>query len=610
MARTNDNRIGLRSTRAVLVAVIGLSLVAISFSMARANGAAAAPLFWVGLLTIYLPASAIVASRSPVGSAALTVIVTGALLYLVKVLYSPLGFAFNDEFIHWRALKEIQATGHLFAYNPLLPIAAGYPGLAIVLDAITSVTGLHAYAAGLVTIGMARIVLLVSLLRLLERVSGSARVGLLGTLLYMANPAFYLTHSQVIYGSLAWPLGIFALTVTYRFVMVERGGRGLLAVAILAIIGVTVTHHLSSFFLVAVLVLWALVAILHRVRRAYKTRLTAVAALAILATVYWVTEVVGLSRLGAYLGTPAAAIANQITAIFHGTAQTRHPFENVYGQSAPLWQEVTSVLSVFILLTLMPFGMYAMWKRGSLSPLRRSIVILGFAYPFTLVLRLIQAGQEAGFRSSPFVFLAVTPLWALGWATTSRRWNLRRPRLLLFVFLAVIFVGGTIAGIEPWLRMPGPYLVEASARSVDGEGIAAAKWVSRHLGAGNRFAADQVNRQRLAAQAMEFPVWANAGALNTGPIFLSTTFSKRVLSILGADRIQYLLVDRRLSTGLPHAGAVYIEAYETGPRYGHPRSPVSPLALGKFWLHNGSDRIYDSKYIAIYDVRGLSDAPR
>src|SRR6266545_4304543 len=84
----------------------------------------------------------------------------GALgLYLVKVLHSPLIFTLHDEFIHWHTANDILKSGHLFRENPLLPASALFPGLEIVTAALTRLSGLTIFDAGVVVVGIARLML-------------------------------------------------------------------------------------------------------------------------------------------------------------------------------------------------------------------------------------------------------------------------------------------------------------------------------------------------------------------------------------------------------------------------------------------------------------------
>jgi hypothetical protein len=81
--------------------------------------------FWGGLVLIFVPV-ALRLLAPDVGRKerlALSVFL-GVAFYLVKVLASPHGFTFADEYTHLRSTEDILRTWHLFAFNPLLPTAS------------------------------------------------------------------------------------------------------------------------------------------------------------------------------------------------------------------------------------------------------------------------------------------------------------------------------------------------------------------------------------------------------------------------------------------------------------------------------------------------------
>ena len=85
----------------VLICVVGLGLEALAGAGARLGASWAEPVFWVGLLVIYVPIVMRLAfgQVGPQEGASLVVLL-GLSLYLVKILHSPLAFTFSDEFTH------------------------------------------------------------------------------------------------------------------------------------------------------------------------------------------------------------------------------------------------------------------------------------------------------------------------------------------------------------------------------------------------------------------------------------------------------------------------------------------------------------------------------
>ena len=137
----------------------------------------------------------------------------GLALYLVKILRSPAGFTFHDEFPHFATADVILRTQHLFGPNSLQEVSAFFPGLEIVTSALVSVGGLSIEAAGLVVIGVARIIAALAIYLLYEEISGSPRVAGIGSVLAIAYPNYIFWSSQYSYESLALPLSLLVLVV-------------------------------------------------------------------------------------------------------------------------------------------------------------------------------------------------------------------------------------------------------------------------------------------------------------------------------------------------------------------------------------------------------------
>src|SRR5258708_38502713 len=101
----------------------------------------------------------------------------GSAIYLYRDLDYPLSFAYNEEFIHWREAQDLAASGHLFRANPLLPIGPFYPGLEILTNALSSLTGLSIFVSGMIVLGVAAVLLGVAPSLCFEYLSNSAPVG-------------------------------------------------------------------------------------------------------------------------------------------------------------------------------------------------------------------------------------------------------------------------------------------------------------------------------------------------------------------------------------------------------------------------------------------------
>src|SRR5215469_4592527 len=199
-------RFDLRAVCAVLlITIAGLALVrqADGRAVQGASYDTSVYLLWAGLIAIFAPAATRVLMRRTGRAERLTlVLMLGVALYLVKIQGSPNAFTFFDEYIHLRNTQDILRTGHLFQHNPLLPTAAYYPGLAATAATIVSLTGLSTFAAGLITIGVARLLISACFYLIAEKVTGSSRGAGAASLIYAANPMFLFWSSSFAYEDL------------------------------------------------------------------------------------------------------------------------------------------------------------------------------------------------------------------------------------------------------------------------------------------------------------------------------------------------------------------------------------------------------------------------
>jgi hypothetical protein len=219
-------------------------------------------------------------------------------------------------------------------------------------------------------------------------------------------------------------------------------------------------------------------------------------------------------------------------------------------------------------------------------------------------MRLTERGAEAANRGAAFLFVAIA--FALATWLVEQPFGARLGRRWMTAACAwatIIFLGGvTVGWPPPWARMPGPYLPAADSRSIEREGLAAAAWTRALLGPDNRLIADRTNRLLMGAYGEQRPVTGYADKVQISQVFLAPTLGPAERQIMRAGRVRYVLIDRRLSDGLPSAG-VYFERGEV-PGNLH-TAPIDPAALTKFDTLAGVSRLFDSGNIVIYDVAGL-----
>jgi hypothetical protein len=564
--------------------------------------------YWAGQLLILAPVAArMLSRRSLSGNETVTLVVVLTVAeYLVKVCYSPAAFTYADELMHWRTATDIIQTGHLFTPNNLLPVSPYYPGLEEVTTALAAVTGLSVYVSGLIVAGIAHLLFVSILFVLFRYVSGSHRVAGVALLLYASESLFSSFDSMFVYQTLALPF--FGLTVlaTYRLAAPRATGHraGWFTVAVLSAGATVVTHHVTSYLLVATLELVTLGALLARDRR--------------LAAWASVLALVSAAAFGAWLVFVAPSTVGYLEPVIQGALQAfrgllpggHHPAPSpASAANGPLENQALAATAVLIMSVLVPVGWWQAWRRYRHQPWVVAFAIGAVSWYVIVAVRLfVTNGSELAGRASTFVFLPagfIAALAVIRLTDNSLRWlviraGLRRAPLVIAGAVAAalaLVLNGLVNGWPPyWERLPGPYQVAGAERSVGPEQIASAGWALAVLGPGQRFATDEG----------DLPVLGSYGDQDTvgddGPLYTSPTLTPAAAQLIRAQSIGFVLVDLRLSEMLPASG----QYFPVDPGLGTYKHPLPRAGLAKFNRLPGVARIYDAGNIVVYDLRGAA----
>jgi hypothetical protein len=586
----------------------GLLLLSYGLHLSRSDpGSTRAELwFWLGLMGILLPCAAVLAAARAERRARVGAVVTLALLlYLVKVVHDPFAFTYADEAVHFLNAGRIEATGRLFQQNPVVPVTGRFPGLEAVTAGIASLTGMSVFASGLVGVGAARVVLLLALFHLAERVSGSARVAGITVLVYAGNPNFLFWSAQFSYESLGLPLvalTLFALTVRMeapRRPGVRIGERaGLTAVVVLVAAAVVVTHHVSAFVLSGTVLAICLVA----AARPRTRRLAPVfpALLIGAATLGWLFAVAPTTV--EYLSPVLGRAFHQTVGALTGNLHFRAPFDG-HGPAAtveaPAWERVVALVSVAVTVVGIGGGVLVVGRRLRSHPLAVTFALAGVVYVGVLPMRLIPAAWETSNRASEFLFFGVSFLLAA--ATVAALVRLRRPWALpVVVALAgVLTVGGVAAGWPPRVLLAPPYRVGVGAASIESESRAAARASRLLSSAGARFVAPEGDGRVLLTVGRT--AFVTSAPFDAASVLFGPRVTAGVAATLAEERIRYVVVDRRQQGDDSMQGFFFVPP--DGPR-------IAPAAVAKYDGYPGLDRLADTGDIALYDVGRLWGAPR
>lgn len=607
-----------------LISAIGVLVEAFADIGGRAAAWWGDVFFWVGLLIILAPwAWRAIHPRAGRTERIIAVTALGVAFYVVKVLQYPLRFSQHDEFQHWRSALDIAQTEHLFHANILLPVSPLYPGLEIVTNALSSTAGISIFAAATLLIGAARVVVMLALFLFAEAVSHSHQMAAIATIAFVANPLFLFFDAQFAYESLALPLAICALVVVMR----SGETRGLdrwmwLSILWALIAAVTVTHHLTSYALLAFLAVWYLVRRFAPRLRADPVRPGPALIGGVEMGLAWLLIAGGL--VVNYLARPVLIGVQNVIGIILQEDATRTLFHDAAGAANPLWQQALALCAVALLTLFVLVGCALLWRAyrrqrlASASLLTLGVVSL--SYPASQLLRLTKDGASYATRPMDFFFIAAVcmvglvamRLSAVRWPPMQARWlGSLSPHTLTVAGLLILIAGGVAIGSGPtWARLPGPHIVEGNQRSFGPEDITAAQWSRLYLGAGNRVATDQDDELLMGTYGLQ-DVVTPAQGVDLANVFFAPTIGPFQRTLLQSAHVRYVVIDLRLASALPANGFYYVPG-ERGAL--DTKIPISRQALTKYGSTAGVDTLYDSGNMQIYDVGSLtvtdSKAPR
>ena len=320
--------------------VVGLLLIAAAFSR-HSLGATTELLFWSGLAIVLLP-SFFVLIR-PWAKTWQTVVLLAQLaigLYLIKILRLPHAVGFDDEFGHFRQLKATMSSGNPFTYNPILPIIGHYPGLPIVTSTVAWVSRLPAFTAAMIVIGAARIASLISIFFIAKAFSRERTAPAIACMVFIGGPTYLYFDAQYGYESLGFPLALAAIAVALSIYQAgtPRKIQWLWAAFVLLAAGSTVTHHLSSGFMVATLGFMALFAGVQKIGN-WRRLVWATGIAAVFVLVWTLIESPGSLT---YVGNQSV---KPFSNFLSGGGSVRAPFSTTF-LAAPVWERIFSIRGV------------------------------------------------------------------------------------------------------------------------------------------------------------------------------------------------------------------------------------------------------------------------
>lgn len=615
---------------ALLVSGVGLVLQAqaylLGWSGARPGSATVDPtpalvLFYVGHV-LFAATWAVVLTRPWIDRATA---VAGSLayafvLYASWLMSNPLMATRFDESLHVITLLRMVEGNGFFDPNTMLSVSPHYPGLELVAGGVHWLTGMPLMAAQVVTVVLARAVLVLALFLLVERLTGSHRAGALVVLLYGASSQFWFFNAQFSYQTLAIPLAVLGMLLIVRAgdaataaastAAPDGTPRGALRAAARPLAAATaslallaLTHHLTGWL--TIVLLWAWASAHHVAGDRVRALTTTVAAgLGTVVAVGWSALVAPM--LADYLLPLFEDAVTEVRGLLTGADTGRQLFADKAGYATPLWEQLVMLGSVLLWIgLLLPAAWSALRGRTMTRSWARLLPIgLALVYPLLLVARFSPTASDIGERGSSFVTMAMAGVVAAWLAGRHHRVS-RLPRTVVAVGFSVLLVGGTILGSGPdWSRVPGPWMAAAEQRSVDADALAAARWLGRYAPEDSRYAADTTFNRLLPTFADVDASTGITGSLNTTNLFVADEVDAGVVDLLRRYEIDFVVAETRLADQLAASGSLFEGSADFGI------DSVSLEQLTKWEGVPGIETVLSEGPVRIYDVRPLRGLPQ
>jgi len=584
------------------VAVVAGSALLVSFAhaLSRSGRPHGGIPFWIGVaLPVALATYRQTSPTLPRLERVAILVVVGLFLYAVKVIRDPFMFTFADEFILGRNVAAILETHRLFTLNPLLPATSDYPGLASVIAALSTLSDLSIFGAGLAVLGVARMLMMLATYFLFERLTQSPQAAALGSLAYISAPNFLFFTAQANYESLALPMVVVAAATVAICVENQSDRRRPWALAAsLTIAAVVVTHHMSSYALIALLLAWWAVHLI--LRHEWETSPSPFAILALALAVTWL--VIVSSRTVGYLQPVFLnAVRSALATVAREGSGTRHPFASHDGGPAvPLWDRGLALASTALIVLLVPVGVRVVLRRHRDRPLVLVLAIAAVGYVGTLALRLVPAAWEIATRASEFLFVGVGLVVGLACsAWVGDRAPFGR-RIVVALVAMTTFAGGAAAGWPAEIRLAQSLRVRVDDEVIEPQGVTAARFVANTIPTDpmHQFAATPAeSRLLLLFGTPDLATGGIAGIENAITLPLLEPWQR---ALLRERSVEYVLIDRRAIAADTLAG--YFFATRRSPEAWS--RTIAPAIYGKF-DRVPTSRIFDSGDIVIYDIGRL-----
>jgi hypothetical protein len=529
-------------------------------------------LFWAGMACMFVPLWLVALSRAPEPTVLVSIALVGLCSYLPAFLRAPTRPVFGDALGHYLSVENTLRTGDLFTPNPVVPVAAYYPGLHALTAALVKMSGASIWHVAITLLALLHISSLLGIYSISLTLSNSKRGSAMAATIYGISPQFQFFDSQFAYESLAVPLLIWTIVlVLYR----QKANHGryspnlLLASAFLGACCV-VTHHVTSYVLVLTLVLIGVSQLVVGDRRRAHSSLGIGLLLGLLA-IGWVA--LTKAPVIPYLDFFPRTAFDAIGPIFHKLlGESTSATVSVGGSPAPATRSLFggSTLPLYehyaafaVQVIAFAASATAVWRLGHWhwhSGALLALVLLAVSYFLFLPLRLNLTGEQGAGRVSTYQWIGIAivvavglvaepPTGSVGRHTTKRPHPFRKTvrnspwaPAIATVVLFVSLVGNYGASVDAGFQFPGAFQLGSSdGRDTPLEAVTLAERFLAAEGPGRTIVTDGATGRIFETYAYTQPT------IIQWEFYLAEYYSSRQLRNLAySDHISAIVLDDRV----------------------------------------------------------------
>jgi hypothetical protein len=582
--------------------------------------------FWAGFACAVIPIGVLLVSRrvSSLQRGAL-VISLACWSLLPKWIRTGAQPLYADEFQHLRLLRTLANTGHATIPESVLQVGGTFPGLELLTNGLSTVSGLSLWWSAIIVASLAHVLLLVGVYVLILEISGSARAGAFGALIYLFNPSFLYFDAQYAYETLALPLAVWSIVFAHRAIttrpvagdVTPRSRRVAAFAAMFNISALLATHHVTSVITAGLLLLYAVIVSVRQFvnQKAECGESLAMAwLLALFASALTFTRFFQLRHiLRAYL-SPVLNVSAELHQLGHLFGVGSGPANRAVfgGSSIPFFEQASAYVMIPVLLAGLVLSLWILRGRwGRINSLMYVGAALGVLYfvslPFDTALSLSQAVHRSWADS--FIGLAVVLGFVsddvlsgdlrLKWRRSSQISRVIPHRLVVVAVaasLAIVAIGGVTSSTAVSYRFAAPVRPGVDALFIGTQTNDVGSWLHEHAAPGSKIFTDQFVSQVVFEQP-KLTIATKVARL--WDLTFYKKFSYRVVQRFLIEKVNYVIVDQRMASMRPHEGYWYF----SGEPLANSNKLIPAKNIFRFHCLNWLSAEFVTKDYTIYQVK-------